>query len=39
MDPRIETRCICCPPDRHPEDVWCAWEFTVKSEVRSAKVE
>jgi len=29
IDPRIETRCICCPPDRHPEDVWCAWEFTV----------
>ena len=29
IDPRIETRCICCPPDRHPEDVWCAWEFTI----------
>jgi len=34
IDPRIETRCICCPPDKHPDDVWCAWEFTVKSEGR-----
>jgi len=32
IDPRIETRCICCPPDKHPDDVWCAWEFTVKAE-------
>ncbi len=32
IDPRIETRCICCPPDEHPDDVWCAWEFTRKSE-------
>ena len=30
IDPRIETRCICCPPDKHPDDVWCAWEFTLK---------
>jgi hypothetical protein len=29
IDPRIQTRCICCPPDAHPADVWCAWEFTV----------
>ena len=32
IDPRIETRCICCPPDKHPDDVWCAWEFTLKAE-------
>jgi hypothetical protein len=31
IDPRIETRCICCPPDKHPDDVWCAWEFTLKA--------
>lgn len=30
VDPRIETRCIACPPDPHPEFFWCAWEFTVK---------
>lgn len=29
IDPRIETRCIACPPDDHPEDYWCAWEFVV----------
>lgn len=31
IDPRIETRCIACPPDAHPDDFWCAWEFTLKS--------
>jgi hypothetical protein len=29
VDPRIRTRCIACPPDAHPADAWCAWEFTV----------
>jgi hypothetical protein len=29
VDPRIETRCIACPPDEHPEEFWCAWEFTL----------
>lgn len=27
VDPRIETRCIACPPDDHPADFFCAWEF------------
>ncbi len=27
--PRIKTRCLHCPPDEHPEDSYCAWEFTV----------
>jgi hypothetical protein len=27
IDPRIRTRCICCPPDDHPEDYYCSWEF------------
>ena len=30
IDPRIETKCICCPPDSHPENYYCAWEFTLK---------
>jgi hypothetical protein len=29
VDPRIQTRCIACPPDPHPEEFWCAWEFTL----------
>jgi hypothetical protein len=29
IDPRIRTRCIACPPDEHPDDQWCAWEFTL----------
>ena len=29
IDPRIETRCIACPPDAHPDDFWCGWEFTL----------
>jgi hypothetical protein len=29
IDPRIATRCIACPPDAHPDEFWCAWEFTL----------
>jgi hypothetical protein len=29
VDPRIRTRCLACPPGDHPDDLWCAWEFTV----------
>jgi hypothetical protein len=30
IDPRIETRCIACPPDPHPEAYYCSWEFKIK---------
>jgi len=30
IDPKIETKCICCPPDPHPDNYYCAWEFTLK---------
>jgi len=30
IDPRIKTKCIACPPDAHPDDYFCAWEFTLK---------
>ncbi|MBN2198322.1 MAG: hypothetical protein JW747_00565 [Candidatus Aminicenantes bacterium] len=30
IDPRIETRCLYCPPDPHPEDSHCAWEFILR---------
>jgi hypothetical protein len=29
IDPRFHTRCIACPPDDHPDEYWCAWEFTL----------
>jgi hypothetical protein len=28
VDPRIQTRCLHCPPDA-PEGTYCAWEFTL----------
>ena len=31
IDPRIETRCLACPPDPHPEEYYCAWEFKIKT--------
>jgi uncharacterized protein DUF6125 len=34
IDPRIETRCVCCPPDPHPDDRWCSWEFTLPAPQR-----
>jgi hypothetical protein len=30
IDPRIKTRCIACPPDAHPDDYFCSWEFTLQ---------
>jgi len=29
VDPRIKTRCIACPPDDHPDEYFCAWEFWI----------
>jgi hypothetical protein len=27
IDPKIQTECIGCPPDDHPEEWYCAWRF------------
>lgn len=32
IDPRIQTRCIACPPDEHPDEFWCAWEFRISDD-------
>ncbi|MHB1654686.1 MAG: DUF6125 family protein [Desulfitobacteriaceae bacterium] len=31
IDSRITTRCLCCPPDQHPTDYFCGWEFTLEN--------
>ncbi len=33
IDPHIQTRCIACPPDPHPENFFCAWEFIIDDRI------
>jgi hypothetical protein len=30
FNPNIVVNCVMCPPDKHPDDLWCEWEFTLK---------
>ena len=30
FSPNIDVCCNLCPPDEHPENVWCEWRFTMK---------
>lgn len=30
IDPRIKTNCLACPPDPHPAEYYCAWEFLLQ---------
>jgi hypothetical protein len=30
IDSRIQTSCIACPPDPHPEEFYCGWKFTLE---------
>ena len=30
FNPKIELKCNICPPDKHPEDLWCEWEFIMR---------
>ena len=27
FNPDIVVKCNVCPPDKHPDDLWCEWEF------------
>lgn len=27
LSPALRFRCVVCPPDEHPEDLWCRWEL------------
>ncbi|HVQ00680.1 MAG TPA: DUF6125 family protein [Candidatus Thermoplasmatota archaeon] len=29
FNPAVVVKCIVCPPDAHPENLWCEWEFSV----------
>ena len=29
LNPKVEVNCIVCPPNEHPKDLWCKWEFTL----------
>ena len=30
IDPRLKCRCLACPPDDHPDNWYCSWEFTLE---------
>jgi hypothetical protein len=34
LNPDIEVKCNVCPPDEHPENLWCDWEFEIKKKDR-----
>lgn len=25
FNPKLKASCITCPPDKHPQDIWCEW--------------
>ena len=31
FNPKIEVTCNVCPPDKHPDDLWCEWVFEIKN--------
>jgi hypothetical protein len=30
IDPRIKLTCVTCPPDAHPPEYWCQWQFDLQ---------
>ena len=30
INPAITVCCSVCPPDNHPDDLWCEWVFTLE---------
>jgi len=32
IDPRIEVKCIACPPDEIERSFWCGWEFSISED-------
>ena len=33
IDSRIETECVGCPPDAHPEEWFCSWKFVLNRSI------
>jgi hypothetical protein len=29
LNSNVKVTCLACPPDKHPKDSWCKWEFTI----------
>ena len=36
IDPRIQTECVACPPDPHPDEFWCCWKFSLTQKEETA---
>ena len=32
IDPRIKLTCLVCPPDAHPPQYWCEWQFELNGD-------
>jgi len=30
LNSTVEVNCLFCPPDRHPPNLWCKWEFILR---------
>lgn len=30
INPQFKMKCLVCPPDPHPPDLWCSWKFTLE---------
>lgn len=30
LNPKVDVNCLVCPPGKHPEDLWCKWEFILR---------
>ena len=33
FNPDIIVNCNVCPPDKHPDNMWCEWEFILKGKL------
>ena len=30
LNQNAKVNCLVCPPDKHPKDSWCKWEFVIQ---------